>query len=314
MADKRTPHIVIPEPGDPDRKRALNVLAQRRYRQKKREKAQSRLHRADLPADPSPQVASTSSKATLPNTTPFWDLSMPVIAGSHDFFEVDTTITQIDSASSVSTIASSTATHGTGDANGLVDFDISTFPIPADFTSELQRLESSQFTFPDDRAIDVPELQVMKAGLSIAGMLGCAESMWDISAHRVCDKSLISTPFLPANLKPTDIQCRIPHHPIFDLLPWPSVRTKFIIVFSQPANVRPPMARDPLALMQLIYDMDDSAEGLKVSGSDFLSVENWEVGQLFFKHWWWAFDRSVVDTSNALRAKRGSPKLMLGPT
>ena len=37
--------------------------------------------------------------------------------------------------------------------------DISTFPIPADFTSELQRLESSQFTFPDDRAIDVPELQ-----------------------------------------------------------------------------------------------------------------------------------------------------------
>lgn len=90
--------------------------------QKKREKAQSRLHRADLPADPSPQVASTSSTATLPNTTPFWDLSMPVITGSHDFFEVDTTITQIDSTSSVSTIASSTATHGTGDVNRLVDF------------------------------------------------------------------------------------------------------------------------------------------------------------------------------------------------
>ena len=93
-----------------------------RVGQKKREKAQSRLHRADSPADPSLNVGSTSSTATFSNMTPFWDLGMPVIAGSHDIFEVDTTITQIDSTSSISTIASSTTIHGTGDANNLINF------------------------------------------------------------------------------------------------------------------------------------------------------------------------------------------------
>jgi hypothetical protein len=63
----------------------------------------------------------------------------------------------------------------------------------------------------------------------------------------------------------------------------------------------------------MYYDIDDSAEGLRISGSDWHSAENWEVGQTLFKNWWWAFDRSVVDSSNALRAKRGAQKLMLGP-
>jgi hypothetical protein len=191
--------------------------------------------------------------------------------------------------------------------------DIPSFYASADFSSELQSLESSQFTFPDDGTLDVPELQVMKAGLYIAEMLGCAESLWDFTALRVCDNLSIRTPLLPPNLEPTEVQRRIPHHPLFDLFPWPSVRTKLIIVFSQPVQTRPPAARDPLALMQMFYDMDDSAEGLKISGSDWHSGENWEVGQAFFKNWWWVFDRSVIDNSNVLRAKRGAQKLMLAP-
>jgi hypothetical protein len=186
------------------------------------------------------------------------------------------------------------------------------YPV-ADLGSELQGLESSQFTFPDDSTLDVPELKVMRAGLNIAEMLGCAESIWDFSALRVINKSSIPTTFLPPNLEPTEVQRHIPHHPLFDLFPWPSVRTKFIIVFSQPVKARPPVARDPMALMQLFYDMDDSAEGLKISGEDWYSGENWEVGQTFFKNWWWAFDREVVDNSNALRMKRGARKLVVGP-
>lgn len=190
---------------------------------------------------------------------------------------------------------------------------MTSFPPLADFGSELQNLESSQFTFPDDGTLDVPELQVMKAGLNIAEMLGCAESLWDFSALRVLEKSSIPASFLPPNLEPTEVQRRIPHHPLFDLFPWPSVRTKLVIVFSQPVQARPPVARDPMALMQMFYDMDDFAEGLKISGEDWYSEENWEVGQAFFTNWWWALDRSVVDCSNALRAKRGAHKLMLGP-
>jgi hypothetical protein len=190
---------------------------------------------------------------------------------------------------------------------------MASFSLPADFGSELQSLEISQFTFPDDGNLNVPELQVMKAGLNIAEILGCADTIWDFSALRVLEKSAIATPFLPRNLEPTEVQRRIPHHPLLDLFPWPSVRSKFIIIFSQPVQLRPPIARDPMALLQMFYDMDDSAEGLRISGSDWHSAEDWEVGQAFFTNWWWALDRSVVDSSNLLRAKRGAPKLVLGP-
>jgi hypothetical protein len=33
MPERGAASIAVPEPGDPDRKRALNVLAQRRYRE-----------------------------------------------------------------------------------------------------------------------------------------------------------------------------------------------------------------------------------------------------------------------------------------
>ena len=155
----------------------------------------------------------------------------------------------------------------------------------------------------------------MKAGFNIAGMLDCTDSIWDLTFLRVLNPSTLtnSTTILPPNLRPTEAQQRVPHHPIFDIFPWPSVRTKFIFVFSQPVQMRPPIARDPMALMQLFYDMDDSSEGLRVSGSDWCSESNWEIGQAFFKNWWWVLDREVVDHSNTLRRKRGADKLLLPP-
>jgi hypothetical protein len=77
--------------------------------------------------------------------------------------------------------------------------------------------------------------------------------------------------------------------------------------------MRPPAARDPLALMQLIFDMDDSAEGFQFAGAEAHKETNWEVGQAFFTNWWWALDRTVVENSNLLRAKRGAEKLRLIP-
>jgi hypothetical protein len=178
-----------------------------------------------------------------------------------------------------------------------------------DICAELQSFETSQFTFPDDAALEVSELQVLKACFCIAEMLGCADSVCDITAQRVFDSATLPITQLPSNLESTEVQRRVPHHPLFDILPWPSVRTKFICVFAQPAQMRPPAARDPLALMQLIFDTDDFAEGLRLAGAEAYKETNWEVGQAFFTNWWWALDPTVVENSNLLRAKRGAEKL-----
>ncbi len=300
--------------------------------QRRREKIQNLENRVNSITTPLPQVESMQSTPPVSQPLAFESLGMSAPAQSDSLPALEAFVNQNNLISNESNITnSSNAVYSTGPMTDLLNFgtchlylmldktltvlalDMVSFCASADLSSELQSLESSQFTFPDEGTLDVPSLQVMKAGLYIAEMLDCAESLWDFSALRVFDKSSIPTPFLPPNLEPTEVQRRIPHHPLLDLFPWPSVRTKLIIVFSQPVQFRPPIARDPLALMHMYYDIDDSAEGLRISGSDWHSAENWEVGQTLFKNWWWAFDRSVVDSSNALRAKRGAQKLMLGP-
>lgn len=180
-----------------------------------------------------------------------------------------------------------------------------------DIFAELQSFETSLFTFTDDAALEVSELQVLKAGFCIAEMLGCADSVYDITAQRVFDSPTPPITQLPSNLESTEVQRRVPHHPLFDILPWPSVRTKFICAFAQPAQMRPPAARDPLALMQLIFYTDDSAEGLRFAGAEAYKETNWEVCEAFVTNWRWALDPTVVENSNSLRAKSGAEKLRL---
>lgn len=84
-------------------------------------------------------------------------------------------------------------------------------------------------------------------------------------------------------------------------------------MFAAPPERRPPAARDPLALMNLVYDIDDDEGGMRLSGDDEFDVGNWEVGQTLFANWWWALDRAVIAQSNALRRRRGAERLRLGP-
>jgi hypothetical protein len=189
----------------------------------------------------------------------------------------------------------------------------------SDFTShilleqELQALEVSQYTFSDDALLEVPSLKAMQAGMNIATLLGCATSIWDPSALRTFTLSCLPDPniTLPSNLAPTDAQRLIPHHPILDMFPWPSMRTRLICVFAQPPHMRPVSAREPDALLKLGMDMDDDAEGMRVSGEEWYDGENWEVGEVIYRNWWWCLDRNIIENSNRLRRKRGAPRLML---
>jgi hypothetical protein len=155
----------------------------------------------------------------------------------------------------------------------------------------------------------------MKATLEIAKILGCEQSIWDLTtSHTLSIDAEPGQPLiLPADYEPTPAQKSIPHHPLFDIIPWATVRTRLIHVFAQPVEMRPPSARDPMALLNLAYDMEDSVEGLRVEGENCFDSSNWEIGQKFFQNWWWALDRSIVTQSNALRARRGASRLQLMP-
>jgi hypothetical protein len=188
---------------------------------------------------------------------------------------------------------------------------------PTDFSTEiceLSDLELSQFTFPDASCIDIPFFKLHNVGMTIARLLNCADAVWDPTFKRTITAAQLSDSVLPTNLLPTPIQGRVPYHPIFDVLPWPSVRTKLIVVFSLPIHLRPPIARDETSIMQLVQDLDDETDGVRVvhyrgDDADALDGRNWEIGPAFYRNWWWALDKGLVERSNKLRRERGARPL-----
>ena len=221
--------------------------------------------------------------------------------------------------------------------SGILDF-------PPDLVAELQSDETLLFNFPDDHLLEVPSLTLLNGAMKVAQRLNVTELIWDMSAispffQSETARTSITSPVysgglssafdsssengaqsnhaincdeLPSHLRPTPTQRMIPHHPLLDLLPWPETRDKFIQVFNLPVNQRPQSAQDPLGLVRLVYDIEDpGGEGLKICAPDPIQPNGWEIGQLIFERWWWAFDTGVVERSNRARKKRGEQSLRL---
>lgn len=143
---------------------------------------------------------------------------------------------------------------------------------------------------------------------------------------------------IPPAFQPTHMQLATTHHPLLDLLPWASARAKAVdIFFNLPEGARPAVARgesetpppphqgpggpatvdgdgggSAMGLVRLAYDMEDSAEGIRVWGSDPYDASAWEVGQTLFARWWFLFDSDIVAQSNAWRRLRGARPLTIG--
>ncbi|WEW57266.1 hypothetical protein PRK78_002731 [Emydomyces testavorans] len=367
-----------------ERKRVLNVLAQRRYRKRKREhlaalekEAEEKKDSRNLPG----QLDSERQAGDSPSSSPV-DLSqLSIPCAIPDGYECILPPTSHGDGSQVQEPLLDSLSNSTPSDPDTSLFDQSNFldlisddallglGLPAtpsldslfdaqssanasaltwqflsnsanlreeqnsDLPSSLQSHQTSTFTFPDDRIIDVPTLTLLKAVLTIATRLSVTEQLWDFSSVSpfftgpALSQSASASPSsgsnspanlpatlaaLPANFRPTPTQRLIPHHPLLDLLPWPKVRDKLIQVFSLPPHLRPAPAADPMGLVTLVYDIEDPTEGLRVSGSDPFMVDMWEVGQLVFQRWWWAFDGTIVEKSNRLRSRRGQRGLVLG--
>ncbi|KAL2857135.1 hypothetical protein BJY01DRAFT_242528 [Aspergillus pseudoustus] len=122
----------------------------------------------------------------------------------------------------------------------------------------------------------------------------------------------IDTTTLPPHLQPTPTQLLLPHHPMLDILPWPSTRDKLIQIFNLPPELRPEAAQDPMSLVHFAYDMEDeSGEGIRVRGENVFEMGAWEIGSVLFRRWWWAFDSGLVEKCNRARRGRGEMGLVV---
>ena len=188
---------------------------------------------------------------------------------------------------------------------------------------------------------------MVQALMSIANALGlCIENLWNPSYKHVMPACASYPIFLPENLRPVPAQLVVPHHPALDILPWPTMRQKLILMLALPSKMRPLIAREdddggtqtfgtwPIydqssgstaagqskAIIQLIQDVDDFQDGggLRVHGNSVVLGEGnefveevWEVGESFYRKWWFCIDQKIIDQSNKRRKERGLGRLRL---
>ncbi|CAH0059575.1 unnamed protein product [Clonostachys solani] len=332
-----------------ERKRVLNVLAQRRYRDRKRQerlksKAQDEAPTGKDTGDGAPEaqsedlsfpsdadvtplpVRSNATVATQPQSSvgeeagvaladlellPWDSLDGPDVASliesSSDSFDTFT-------GQTVDGEAICLDQPGFTCMNGAFPTTLSsTFGSPPSSFEALSSSSESDFDFVDNYLLPVHELTLLRAFRRIAERLGCASSsLWELDCLSPFNQGT-ATPSdqLPVAWRPTVAQITIPHHPMLDFMPWPSVRDRILTMFNMPESTRPPGAQGPLALVNFAYDFEDNAEGVRIYGSDPYNPESWEVGQVLFERWWFLFDRSIIETSNRWRKRRGAPQLLL---
>jgi hypothetical protein len=180
------------------------------------------------------------------------------------------------------------------------------------------------FSFNDEAYVTTPGLSVIRAHVTILQHMhrnGGMIDVWDPfsvspfyqSGAASASPLPLAASSLPDNYHPTALQKAVKHHPVFDLLPWPSVRSKILHILTLPMEVRPQRARAdmPSVTMQLMFDVKDAGGGLRVWGSNPFDEDNWEVGPVFFQQWWWALDSKIVKRSNQIRTQRGEDPLRL---
>lgn len=261
--------------------------------------------------------ALSSSSSSSSSQTPSYQLPLLISGNSSS----SSSATPNDSSSSPTTTDALSITYNNNSSNkNDVDNDDNDDE-PHDF-----------FAFPDSYHLPMAELALLRAFGRIGKRLGLGlGALWELGARSpfvvetsaAGDKAPPSQPQspsqsqqrvlqLPQHLRPTRTQSTVPHHPVLDFLPWPVVRDRLITVLSLPDEARPCGGGGggaSMALVQFSYDMEHTAEGIRIWGGDVYDPRAWEVGQVLFEKWWFVFDREVVEQSNSWRRLRGAGEL-----
>ncbi|KAF2274707.1 uncharacterized protein EI97DRAFT_434936 [Westerdykella ornata] len=339
-ADRRTKTATpeeVPRLGDPDRKRVLNVLAQRRYRQRRKEKLaelEARARTSSL-TDISPQpsgggiqlgpecLSSSSSDQGRSSSSP----SDYATESSHEN-DVEEIVPGVSLPST--SFEDVNFNPDPIDLGLFTDFGFETLDQPNGTAPEslMQPISYSQpatFSFPlaaDGAQLDIPLLPALRAFSLIISALDIGANIWNPFYLHVLPPT--PNPSLPPNLHPTPAQITIPHHPMLDTLPWPTVREKLICMLALPSPCRPPVAQEAegegqgTAIVRIMQDLDDFRDGIRNHGNtstwgngNELVEEAWEIGEVFYRHWWWCLDQKIIERSNQKRRERGLGRLQI---
>ncbi|KAG9257362.1 uncharacterized protein F5Z01DRAFT_383704 [Emericellopsis atlantica] len=358
---KSPPVLDVPdiEKDAAERKRVLNVLAQRRYREKKRLNKKSGSHHGataqssesqDVPKVASAQASeptSLDSTQHLSTTPPSIDQGVGQLGLDFDLLHDPIGVSEAELGLSPEDLLGLLGNEKDADQSlpvrgalpsslpealpfatnldtafaaqfpsfGALDqpTTLSASTVSSSSTLSFTPSPAGEFDFPDSYMLPVHELTLLRGLMRVSTRIGCDTSeIWSPTCLSPFNTNT-GTPaaLLPPNWRPTSAQITVPHHPLLDLLPWPSVRDRIIMILNLPDEARPTHARGAMALFNFAYDFEDSAEGARIYGDDPCDGNSWEVGQVLFERWWFLFDRTIVEGSNRWRALRGAPPLMV---
>lgn len=168
-------------------------------------------------------------------------------------------------------------------------------------------------TFADDHLLDTPEIDMLRAFLSIASRLRCTDRVWSLSSTSVFHDPPpdLRLEDVPHHLLPTRTQQTVLHHPGIDTLPWPGVRNRLLAVWSLPEEhwSRHPSDGESCNMLKLFQGLESG--GVKIWGPDPTAIDALEIQQSFFNVWWWALDHTAIAASNKRRLARGSRRLTI---
>lgn len=98
-------------------------------------------------------------------------------------------------------------------------------------------VDGIDLSFPDSYLLPVNEFALMRAFFRIAARLGCKSNIFDLDSLSPFADTSNPVSHLPQTWQPTAAQILIPHHPILDFLPWPSVRERIIYTLTLPEEM-----------------------------------------------------------------------------
>jgi hypothetical protein len=340
--------------GDDDpaeRRRILNIQAQRRYRQRKRSRLRELESLAQLSVQKTTsgtECGQSSTSSDNQNFTNFYQA--PELAGTTGYLNsnpqsdllAETVIQELESFEAGAYPADDFS-FPAGGGESLQDV-----PTSIDFESLMLEFDNQNSTFipsissneppadpgasslsaPDqisrpnaafaDYLITIPGISCIRAHVEIFKVMHGPDfrlELWNPQAlspfalpgPNNVDQTASKPSHYPPEFHPTALQRTIQHHPVLDILPWPSFRDKFLYVMTLPDDFRPQIMRGTMAsaMMQMMVTMKDAGGGLRVWGSNPFDIDAWEIGQLFYTNFWWAIDHDIVANSNELRLQRG---------
>ncbi|KAE8139409.1 hypothetical protein BDV38DRAFT_291450 [Aspergillus pseudotamarii] len=173
-------------------------------------------------------------------------------------------------------------------------------------------LESYSKNSPNqDHLLSLPKYNIQRAIIDNTVAMGMTmEWMNDDDAVSIFNMLApgISEAHIPASLRPTVVQRRIPHHPWLDFFPFPNLRDNLIAVQDEIDDEE--LCHDLMAF----WDTRNTSPMLLVWGPSWVP-ENWEMTPAFVKKWGFLLGgcEELLQSTNSWRLKRGERPLFIRP-